>query len=469
MSVTEKKVDFNSLEREIFRRVCEMGCELLCEVLRQYDMSLSYWRDKKKYRSKDLRKTTVKTIMGEVEYERSLYEVTDEDGSTSYVYLLDEAMGISGTGFFSGLLSEMIAKAACEGSYRSAARSISELTGQTISHTAAWNVVQRLGERVDTGEQAAAALALKSEGKGTLETKLLFEEMDGVWLNLQGKSRKEHGKSKEMKVGIAYDGAEKIGKKRYRLTNKVATANFEGVKKFKIRKEGKIAETYNVDEIEQRFLNGDGASWIKESQTDDTVHFQLDPFHRNKAITQSVADPEAREIIMELLYSKQIDLLIEVIEAYSNSTEDEKERGNFLKLHSYFLTNKDGLIPCHRRGLDLPEPPEGKVYRHMGAMESNIFTIIGNRMKGGRACWSIDGGNNLARLLCLKATGKLVETLRGLSSVVLPERYADKIERALSASKVPLSKGKGYNGYHQMLVPSSMPWFKDLAAIKPLC
>ena len=33
-------------------------------------------------------------------------------------------------------------------------------------------------------------------------------------------------------------------------------------------------------------------------------------------------------------------------------------------------------------------------------MESNVFTLIGNRMKGRRECWSIDGANNLAVLLC---------------------------------------------------------------------
>jgi hypothetical protein len=173
-------------------------------------------------------------------------------------------------------------------------------------------------------------------------------------------------------------------------------------------------------------------------------------------------------MIRDLLYSKQIDLMLDVIEAYSNSTEDEKEQGNYLKLFSYFQNNKDGLIPCHRRGLDLPEPPEGKVYRRMGAMESNIFTIIGNRMKGGRACWSIDGGNNLARLLCLKATGKLSETLQMLSSVALPERYAEEIRATLSAAKVPSREGKGYNGFHQMSVPASMQWMKDIAALRPL-
>ena len=79
-------------------------------------------------------------------------------------------------------------------------------------------------------------MAAKNEGQGTLETKLLFEEMDGIWLHLQGASRKQYGRSKEMKVAIAYDGTEKTGKKRYRLTNKIATANFESAKRFRLRK-----------------------------------------------------------------------------------------------------------------------------------------------------------------------------------------------------------------------------------------
>ena len=270
-----------------------------------------------------------------------------------------------------------------------------------------------------------------------------------------------------MKVAIAYDGTEKTGKKRFRLANKVATANFESAKRFKIRKEGTIAAAYNVDEIETRCMNGDGANWINESAEPDT-HFQLDHFHISQAITRYVSNPEARKIIRDLLYSKQIDLMLEVIEAYSNSTEDEKEQENYLKLHGYFQNNKDYLVPCHRRGLDLPQPPEGKVYRRMGAMESNIFTIIGNRMKGGRENWSIDGGNNLARLLCLKATGKLMEALRGLSALVLPERYSEEIEKSLSAAKIPIREGKGYNGFKQMLVPASMPWLKDIAALRPL-
>ena len=124
--------------------------------------------------------------------------------------------------------------------------------------------------------------------------------------------------------------------------------------------------------------------------------------------------------------------MLTVIEAYANSTMDEVERKNYMQLHSYFANNKDGLIPYHRRGLALPKPPEGKSYRRLGAIESNIFTILGNRMKGRRACWSIAGGSNLARILCRKHTGRLSGALENLDKFALPERYAAEIQVELS-------------------------------------
>jgi hypothetical protein len=468
MSVSEKFGDFNRLEEEVKKYCNEIGCAIMKQTLEMYDGELAMNRDRSVYRHKGKRKRVIKTIVGEVEYERCVYGVHAEDGVNGTVYLLDEAMGIEGSGFMSGLLSNEIVKAVCVSSYRNAARSVCELTGQTVSHTAAWNVVQNIGERVDAQEEESAALAVKHEGKGRLETKLLFEEQDGIWLKLQGKSRKEYGVSREMKLAIAYDGAKKTGNKRYELSNKVAVANFESVGKFIKRKEGVIAQSYNVDEIETRFLNGDGAAWIKQSVSDETMHFQLDPFHRNKAVRTLVKDPDMQAEIMELLFSEDIDLLLTYIEACSNSVENEDERQNLLALLSYFTNNKEGLVPCHRRGLTMPEPPAGIEYRQMGCMESNIFTVLGNRMKGRRACWSIEGGNNLARLLCLKASKKLSETLQGLTYVALPEKYAEEIFVGLSSAKVAKSVGKGYNGFKQMAVPSSMKWLKDLAAIKPL-
>ena len=468
MIVAKNEININSLEKEIYRQICALGCEMLKTALSRLDDKLMRERDRNVYRHKGRRGTVLKTMMGEVEYKRAMYECRNEDGRHEYVYLLDQEMGFDTVGFVSGLLAEKITEASCELSYREAARTVSELTGQRISHSGAWNVVQTVGAKLDEKERESARRARNNEGAGAVDTKLLFEEQDGIWLNLQGKDRKELGKNAEMKITIAYTGAVKTGGNRYNLAGKVACANFEGIDSFFDRKEGIIAEMYDMDEIETRILNGDGANWIKRSVTDDSVHYQLDPFHRNKAITQYVSDPEARKLIFKLLYSKQIVLLLEVIDAYSNSTGDEKERESYLRLLKYFQNNRDGLISYKRRGLPLPTPPDGVEYRGCGAMESNVYSIIGRRMKRRRANWSIRGGNNLARLLTLKSTGKLAETLANLASDVLPERYAEEVETILSAAKVPQRVGKGYNGFAHASIPPSQKWMKDLLAPKPV-
>ncbi len=460
MSITEKEISFKDLEEKIFKEVCSLGCAMLKDVLEEMDKELQSTRDKSEYRNKGKRKTTIKTVMGEVEFERTVYEACGESGMKKYVYLLDEKLGRNRSGFFSGLMSEYIVKASCESSYRNAAENISSMTGQRISHTAAWNVVQELGQRVGEIELKQADAAKQNKGKGRIESKVLYEEQDGIWLKLQGKSRKKYGAGKEMKLAIAYDGVEEIGKGRYKLTNKVACASFEGTAKFVKRKEGVIADNYAVDEIQMRFLNGDGAEWIKGSAKDDEVHFQLDPYHRNKAIITYVRDKEKQKLLFELLYSKRIPDLIDCIEAYINCSEEEQEIADLNRLYTYFKNNKEGLIDIHRRGLNIPK--EYNVSHNMGCMESNVFTLVGSRMKNGRACWSIEGGENLARLRCLKITGKLSTVLEQLTSIVLPEKYTEVKEIAYSQSKVPKKIGKGYNGFKQGGVFPATPDYKFL-------
>jgi len=468
VNISEKTVSFKEIEEIVKQAAFEYGRNIMADVLLDFDESIRDNRDKSIYINKGKKQTVVKTTLGEVTYSRTLYEVRQDGKKVGYVHLLDEAMGLGdGGGHFSELLRDLIVQSCCEGAYRNAARAVSEMTGQTISHAAAWNVVQAVGTKLDAHELHEANLASAGKGKGTIETDVLFEEQDGIYLKLQGADRKKHVDGKEMKVAIAYDGAVKKGKSRYELSNKVACANFEGVEKFVKRKDGVIAGVYNVDEIEMKFLNGDGAPWIKHSKTDDDVHFQLDQFHRNKAVTTYVSDMEARKRITDVMHSNDIDLLLHVIESEALSIADEDEQEKYMKLYNYFSNNKDGMIPIHRRGLKIPPAPEGKEYRNMGCMEGNIFTIIGNRMKGRRACWSIKGGNNLARLLCLKHTQRLFGALESLTTCVLPERYVEEVTVTYSAAKVPQHEGKGYNGFHQVLIPAKQKWLKNLASIKP--
>lgn len=462
MSIAEKRVEFKSLEEKVFKYVCKCGVEIIKEILESYDEELRENRDKKEYRSKGKRRKTIKTVMGEVEVERNVYETVTEEGEKRYEYLLDKELGLSRSSFFSELMSELIAKRCCESSYRNAAQAVSEQTGQVLSHTAAWNVVQSLGKEIDKQELHNATLAKTHRGKGVLKSKVLFEEQDGIWLKLQGIARKRHGSTKEMKLAIAYDGATETAKGRYNLSNKIACANFEGANEFVKRKEGVIASTYNVGEIESRMLNGDGAEWIKKSIADEDTHFQLDPFHRNKAIYANVKDKRKRAVLFELLKNGRTDDVFSCIEGYINCSEDDEEIKGLQALETYFSSNRIGLVAIKDRNLDLPK------HRHLGCMESNIFSIIGNRMKGRRACRSIEGGNNLARLLCLKMTGKLSEKIGAISTVCLPEKYAKEQIVILSAAQIPMRVGKGYNGFTQggaFPATADYEWLRNIGRI----
>lgn len=65
---------------------------------------------------------------------------------------------------------------------------------------------------------------------------------------------------------MTYEGwVRRSGKKEaYLVKNKRICAGFTNSRKFKKLRDTKIAEEYNVDEIETKIVNGDGASWIKE-------------------------------------------------------------------------------------------------------------------------------------------------------------------------------------------------------------
>ena len=64
--VNEELVSFKELEKKIYSYVCELGREITQQMLETYDKELAENRDKKLYRGKGKRATTIKTIYGEI-------------------------------------------------------------------------------------------------------------------------------------------------------------------------------------------------------------------------------------------------------------------------------------------------------------------------------------------------------------------------------------------------------------------
>lgn len=443
--IKENAVSFKEFEKKTFAWGCQICQEFTREFLERYDQILMEQRDKKKYRNKGLRQTTVKTIYGEVTYRRTVYEYVSDDGEKRFVYLLDENMELDPVGLISVNMAELMVHGITELSYRECAAKVSEMTGQTVSAMGVWNVIQALGGKICEEEKELVEDHKAGKVHGQKEVPVLFEEADGVYVKLQGKDRKQNGQDKaEIKVAIAYDGWKRTGKDRYSLPDKVVVAGFAKAKDFHAYREAAIAEKYNLDEVTQRILNADGASWIKKVK-DKSTCFQLDPFHRNKAVREKIHDKKAVNAVMELLEEERIEELFDYLETYRNSLGEETDIKDATELIEYYSNNRNGLLPYQSQGLELPEPPEGLEYRNMGTMENHVWSVIARRMKHNHTSWSKRGGNHLAKILAKKCSGKIHEVTEKLARPVFEEETVEELYgEILPSAKAPKKDGKGY-------------------------
>lgn len=438
--LNENYITFKDLEKIIYKKICESGQNMTKEFLEGYDELLMKERDRSAYRNKGKKTTTLKTVYGEVTYSRRIYEVIRENGKKEFVFLLDEQLKIPGVGLISQNMAEHMVSMITESSYREVARAISETTGQTISAMGVWNVIQSLGEKVCEDEKELVTAHKAGHVRGKTETPVLFEETDGVYVKLQ----REEQEAAEIKVGLAYDGWKDQGRERFALDNKVVVAGFARSKEFQEFREAAIAEKYNTDEIEIRLMNADGSEWIKNICDTDTV-FQLDPFHRNKAVKENIPYPKAVREVMQMLNAKDIEGMFDYLKMYKDSLSDDKEIEKAERLITYFMNNREGLLSYKEKGIVLPEHPRGLVYRNMGTMENHISSTIARRMKHNHTSWSIKGGNHLAKILAKKCSGRLDEVTQKLKCRGFEPAKAEQIkEKVMSAASAPKKDGKGY-------------------------
>ena len=399
--VKENKISFKTLEKKIFEEVCKLAREHAKIILENYDDILSKERDTSKYRNKGKRKTSIRTsirtVYGDVEYERRVYQTRLRDGTKAHVYLLDEQMGMEKIGLIYTNLAEKIANSVTELPYRASAEMLSSSTGQTISAGGVWNISQKIGQRITSEEDLDVKKMKAGIPVGKREIGVLFEEMDG--------SSEFHNK-----------------------------------------REAVIQKKYNPDEIGRRILNGDGGSWIKEPYDDEAV-FQLDRYHIYQEILRKINSKAVQKDIRRLFDSEKIEEMFDYIREYIRVSKGEDESDKTCKkaeeLYTYLYNNREGLLPYYKRGIKLPEPVEGIIYKNMGIQETQNCTLITLRMKHRRMRWSESGANNLAKLLCRKENKDLVETVERYSGELIFDESQSDIKEPLSASKSPSRDGKG--------------------------
>jgi len=447
--ITSKEIEFNNLEKKVYKFVCFFGCLIIKLLLESYDRKLMNARDSKKYRHKGLRTTHVSTVMGEIKFKRAMYEI-NEEGVKKLVYLLDEKINLKAEGNISSNLVEKVVEVVpITDSYRKAETVIEETTNISLSHEKIRKIVLNIGEKIANKEKDERRLFEKNKlVAGLKEITALFEEADGLWINLQGKDRKERleqNKKKaekqdkefnpkmkiktELKLHVMYEGWKKDDP-RHSLINKQYIAGIMKPKEISKLRDARVFSQYKVDKIKMRVTNGDGAKWTKGT-TAKGGFYQKDEFHIMQEIVRDVPK-EYQNIVKEIVNKKEYNKIQSVLDRIKIELGGEyKSVKKLNKLQSY-LSNG---LERYQDKVDIPEAPEGIEYRNMGTQESQIFSKLKKRFCSGRKAFGIKGANGLAKVCVLNEKFKIDELEQAIPIDTSVEEWIKEIENQVKQTK----------------------------------
>ena len=447
--ITSKEVKFNDLEKKVFKFVCFFGCLIIKLMLEAYDRKLMENRDKKKYRHKGLRETSVNTVMGEIKYKRAMYEI-QEEGVKKTVYLLDETLKISVEGkVSSNLVQKVVETVPVTDSYRKAEKVIDTTTNTSLSHEKIRNMIVMIGDKIANKEKEERKLLDKNQLiAGLKEITALFEEEDGLWINLQGKDRKERldkNKKKaekenkefnpkmkiktELKLHVMYEGWKKDDP-RHSLVNKQYIAGIMKPKEIAKLRDARVYSQYDESKIKLRVTNGDGAKWTKGTTAKGGI-YQKDQFHIMQEIVRDVPK-EYRNIFVELINKKEFEKIQPAIDGLKYELGGECQGIKKLNRLESYLSND---LERYQDLVEVPKAPAGIEYRNMGTQESQIFSKLKKRFCSGRKAFGIHGANALSKVCVLSEKFKLEDIETPIPMDTRVEDWIKEIEKNVKRNK----------------------------------
>ncbi len=387
----------------VTKSMIELGTSLIAEEWEFYDNLL---RKRKNLRPdwEIIRRDQVTklTSLGEVIYNKTYFK---NKKTGERCYLLDKLMGFEpGERMTEDAVARMLDEAT-DSSYRKGGihASISEavVSKETVMdkvHRLRFPVVESLPEK--------------------RKVKVLYIDADEDHVALQYLDKK--GDTKEggrnhiymPKLAYVYEGVD-TEMERHELINIKyfggGYAGVEGTKQLWDEVFDYIDKSYDNEELERIYINGDGAEWIKAgAKTHAKARFVLDKFHLQKyiiAATSHLMDSQvdARSEIWKAIHRKKkreaeaaFDYILEITESETKRNAVEISKKYVLGHWSAIMNkirNKEDNIQC--------------------SAEGHVSHVFSDRMSSRPLGWSELGADNMARLRVYKKNkGNILELVR---------------------------------------------------------
>lgn len=387
-STEEHKSFLQKLDKYLLEEALEWARKMYKAILERIDKILAEERCRE-LKIGHLREVWYQTCMGVVRVKRRQY--LDEKKKNRY--LLDELTDVGKYQHVTRGVRELALELATEMPYRKSAEILRKTSAINLAHQTIWRMVGKAADPylrkaeqeirwfLETGEIP------DSEGK---QAGRILVEADGVFLSLQ----REKERKTEVKLGIAYEGWEKVGKDRYKTMNKTIFADVADRDFFWAGMSLKLQRKYDLGAIGDTIVGGDGAAWVKEGANYINGRFQLDRYHLNRELCAALGrDNETRSKIRLACDNGNVKLGLQLMtEAMEGAKGKQSQR--MTKAYHYLKNNASGLGD-YRNTLGV----EAKDLRRTGAIEGNVDKLIVRRMKNQGMSWTVKG---IRRLLCVR-------------------------------------------------------------------
>ena len=438
--------------KEIEDQVLQLGRNLIRETLENLNELLRTSPDRKENwhieHKSDVR--SIVTSLGNVTYQRSLFM---HKKTKERVYGVDEAIGLQKHVKVTREVKAKILEEATESSYRKGG----EVLGfEKLSKTAVKDWIHELEIKVPVPEP--------TEKK---QKKQLYIFADEDHVSQQSSDPNTSGIFMPKLIVVA-EGRERenLRNKRYRLLGKRVfgglASGVQSTEELWDEVYRYIALTYDESVLEQVYINGDGASWIKKGL--DVIEksiFVLDKFHLSQSIHRSVSHlQEGQENMKNMLWEAVkkgdqqelhhlLDIVVEV-------TESSSKQEQIKSVQKYLRNQWKGIVNHNRYQKKL-----------IGCCaEGQVSHILSSRLSSRPLSWSRTGVDQMSKLCVYKANGGKIYDLLAMQEK--NQQQQQQIEKQNQwARRVRQESGaQQYADVFTKMIPGierrQMHWLRDL-------
>lgn len=351
------------------------------------------------------RKRELLTELGTLNIPRDYYY---DKRNNSYVYPMDEMIGIRAYERVGDTISAKAVSLATEMSY---AKSAAIVTEGKISRQTVRNKIIEIG-----------AIEKGSESKEKKQVKTLHIYADEDHVHMQ---RPNKGKGKQNQIVplvTVTEGIEKVGTYRNQT---IAPEHFVDetfdTKRLWQSVDGYISKTYDTDYLEKIYIHGDGGKWISNGleQYRQTEHI-MDGFHFEKymkKITNAFPKQNVRWRIEKAIAEKDKEKIKTITEELKNQTNEKSEKEKVKKYETYLMNNWEAIINLKTKKIS------------GSCTEGQVSHVLSERFSRDPLGWSKTGlGILTTQRVYIKNGGKITaDHLKTKAQTITYKEYADKI------------------------------------------